>query len=141
MRHSDRTILSRPYIDALNEIERQFRGSPVTIAQSPQARSRANRKWNDSKRSAERQAELNEQDRIDEAVHSLSPRAKACWDRILTGKWYKPHDAKTPKAIQELVDKGLIRVGGSPMVIAARYMPIFSQMFTPEFIPEAMPRG
>lgn len=52
----------------------------------------------------------------------LSIRAQTLLARIERGHWYKPHTDKVPKAMQELIDHGLVRVAMRVESVAAAYV-------------------
>ena len=53
----------------------------------------------------------------------LSTRATKLLARVREGHFYFAYDPKTPKAMQELVDAGLVGMCGRAVVIRACYVP------------------
>lgn len=69
----------------------------------------------------------------------LSKAAKRVWKNLCAGKFYQPRawGTKCPKAMQELVDAGLVVEGGRVQVIGRYYVPIGTKPFTCEKFPDA----
>lgn len=65
---------------------------------------------------------------------ALSARAAALFERIKGGDYYPVYDAKTPKAMQELIDAGLVSKSGRVESIRLCWVP--STGYTP-FISES----
>lgn len=53
----------------------------------------------------------------------LSLRAHRLYERIKQGHWYPAYDERTPAAMQELIDAGLVGVAGRVERIVAAYVP------------------
>ena len=69
------------------------------------------------------------------SVEGLSKRALALWERIQAPwNWYRPRRS-TPKAMQELVDAGLVRIAGRVNVVTACYVPVGFQPHKLEVYP------
>ena len=69
----------------------------------------------------------------------LSPRARKLYARVLAGAWY-PWDGtgkRTPKAMQELVDAGLVVVGGRVQTVRAAYVPKGTKPYRLERYPKS----
>lgn len=57
---------------------------------------------------------------------SLSPRARKLYDRMVSGsRFYMAYeDKRTPKAMQELQDSGLVGIGGRVARIVSAFVPL-----------------
>lgn len=59
----------------------------------------------------------------------LSKRAEKLLARVGDpGNWYSAHGSRTPKAMQELLDAGLVRRGGRMPIIATYFVPTSYRM-------------
>lgn len=67
----------------------------------------------------------------------LSDRAKKLLRRIQEGRWYKAHADDTPKAMQELLDQGLVFVTGRVECVSAAYVAHGHQRFHMDEAPGA----
>lgn len=54
----------------------------------------------------------------------LSARAEALFKRIHAGEWYPAWDSNTPKAMQELIDADLVRIGARVQTVVSCYVPL-----------------
>jgi hypothetical protein len=63
----------------------------------------------------------------------ISARAKKTLDLIKKGKFYRPYDRNRPASIDELLEAGLIRCTGRPMIVVAAYVP--TEGYT-DYVPE-----
>lgn len=57
-------------------------------------------------------------------MKKLSRRASQLLARVEEGKFYKLHDPKTPKAMQELIDAGLVGLAGRVELVVVCYVPV-----------------
>lgn len=53
----------------------------------------------------------------------LSNNALKVYERLIKGHFYQPHSSKCPKAMQELIDAGLVGIAGRVVVIERCYVP------------------
>lgn len=70
----------------------------------------------------------------------LSKRAQTLLARVRRGAWYPEHDPRTPNAMQELIDAGLVNTRGRVQVVRSCYVPATFISHSPEIIYPA-PRG
>lgn len=54
----------------------------------------------------------------------LSKRAAALFERVKNGDWYPAYSLDTPKAMQELIDAGLVMQTGRVQTIVTCYVPV-----------------
>lgn len=54
---------------------------------------------------------------------SISRSAAKLYERLLSGEYYRTDSPKTPKAMGELIDKGLVRTRLRPMTVERCYVP------------------
>lgn len=77
---------------------------------------------------------MNEKKRL-ALVAGLSPRAASLYKRVCDGYWYKAHAENLPKAMDELVEAGLVVLGGRVEVMSSAYVPIGTKPFRVEQYP------
>lgn len=53
----------------------------------------------------------------------LSIRAQKLYQRLLDGEFYPAYSDRTPQAMKELTDAGLVGIGGRVVTIAAFFVP------------------
>lgn len=68
----------------------------------------------------------------------LSPRARKLLARLKTGAFYRPYDPKLPKAMQELIEAGLVTLTGRAVVFELCYVPSadYQPMIHESFLPQ-----
>lgn len=70
----------------------------------------------------------------------LSPRAATLWRRVQNdSNWYPALAGKTTPAMQELIDAGLVRMGGRVVKMAAYFVPKGTKPFKLEQFPKVRP--
>jgi hypothetical protein len=67
----------------------------------------------------------------------LSKRAEKLLERIRQGYFYRAYANDTPKAMQELLDHGLIRIGGRVQTTVAAYVALNHRPFVMDEAPGA----
>lgn len=60
---------------------------------------------------------------MQKTTSDLSVRARKLYERVQRGEWYPAYNGRTPKAMQELADAGLVTVTGRAKVIEACFVP------------------
>ena len=68
------------------------------------------------------------------APPALSIRAQKLYQRLLDGEFYPAYSDRTPQAMKELTDEGLVSIGGRVVTIAAFFVPSETVPFKPEQI-------
>ena len=66
----------------------------------------------------------------------LSKRAQKMLERLRKGAWYTWDPRKTPKAMQELAEAGLVDTRGRVASIVRCWVPVGYKPGTPEVFPE-----
>lgn len=66
---------------------------------------------------------------------SLSRRAQKLLVKVRAGEFYEAYSKQTPKAMQELIDAGLVIVMGRVVKVAAFYVPTGTKPFKLEELP------
>lgn len=66
----------------------------------------------------------------------LSPKAQKLWKRIQHGAWYSTSSPRTPAAMQELIEAGLVVTGGRVKSMESCFVPKGTKPFKLERYPE-----
>lgn len=72
---------------------------------------------------------------IERKVATLSPRAQALWERVRRGDWYAAYSDRTPAAMKELQEAGLVGIAMRAKVFEAAFVPVGYKPAKPDRFP------